>query len=405
MLREEKKRGINIMNEDKQSERTKRLTDYVKGVKSNLDGKELYDKYREDIENVTPQEAFEIFHSLIEEGVKPDEILVFLDKTINVFHKSLLNYRWEKPENSNFLMDLIKENEELVKRTDEIKILLKEPSLRAKKQNLLPKLTGLQEFDDHYLKKENILFPYMENAMPKFHGLSIMWALHDVVRARIKEAINIVKDSNSTEEQLNKAIADVFFGMLGLKKKEELILFPSASEVLSEDDWHQMYKQSLEYNFPFIEKPDVKINDEETEIFESGRFKTETGELDFRDILMIFNALPVDLTFVDENNKVKFFTRPKDRIFPRSPAIIGRDVNNCHPPASVHIVEEIIESFRSGKENFAKFWINVKDKMILIQYFALRDNDGIYRGTLEVSQDITEIRQLDGERRLLRWNE
>ncbi|MGB4311657.1 MAG: PAS domain-containing protein, partial [Natronincolaceae bacterium] len=102
---------------------------------------------------------------------------------------------------------------------------------------------------------------------------------------------------------------------------------------------------------------------------------------------------------------VKFFTKPKDRIFPRSPAIIGRDVNNCHPPASVHIVEEIIESFRSGKEDFAKFWINIKDRMILIQYFALRDNNKIYRGTLEVSQDITEIRQLDGERRLLKWKE
>jgi DUF438 domain-containing protein len=393
------------MNKDKQSERTNRLIDYVKGVKSNLDGKELYDKYREDVENVTPQEAFEIFHSLIEEGVKPDEILLFLDKTINVFYKSLLNYRWEKPQNDNFLMDLIKENEELVKRTDEIKILLREPDLRAKKRTLLPKLSELQEFNDHYLKKENILFPYMENAMPKFHGLSIMWALHDVVRTRIKKAIGIIRDNDSTEEQLNKAIADVFFGMLGLKKKEELILFPSASEVLSEDNWRQMYKQSLEYDFPFIEKPDIKMNNDKIEIFEDGKFKTETGELGFKDILMIFDALPVDLTFVDENNKVKFFTKPKDRIFPRSPAIIGRDVNNCHPPASVHIVEEIIESFRSGKEDFAKFWINIKDKMILIQYFALRDNDGIYRGTLEVSQDITEIKRLEGERRLLKWKE
>lgn len=393
------------MNEKEQSsERTKRLMDYAKGLRSSLDGKKLYAEHKEDIENVTPQEAFEIFHGLIEEGVKPDEILIFLDKAINVFHKSLFNYRWEKPKNNNFLMDLIKENEELVKKTDEIKILLKESDLQTKKQNLFPKIAELQEFDAHYLKKENILFPYMENAMPKFHGLSIMWALHDVVRARIKKAIDIVKDDNSTEEQLNKAIADIFFGMLGLKKKEELILFPSASEVLSEDDWHQMYKQSLEYDFPFIEKPDVKTDDE-TEIFEGGKFKTETGELDFEDILMIFNALPVDLTFVDENNKVKFFTRPKDRIFPRSPAIIGRDVDNCHPPSSVHIVEEIIESFRSGKEDSAKFWINVKDKMILIQYFALRDNEEIYRGTLEVSQDITEIKQLEGERRLLKWNE
>ncbi len=395
--------------ENQSSERVKRLTDYVRKLGSDLEGKklkELYDEHEEDALDVTPQEAFEIFHGLVEEGTEPDEILTFLDKAINVFYKGLLNHRWAKPENDDFLMDLIKENEELVKRTDKIKELLGETDLQIKKQNLIPKIKELQDFDDHYIKKENILFPYMENAMPKFHGLSIMWALHDVVRARIKKAVEIIEDDNSTEEQLNKAIADVFFGMLGLKRKEELILFPSASEVLSEDDWHQMYKQSLEYDFPFIEKPDVKINGhEEIEIFGDGRFRTETGELDFRDILMIFNALPVDLTFVDENNKVKFFTRPKDRIFPRSPAIIGRDVDNCHPPASVHVVEEIVESFRRGKEDNAKFWINVKDKMILIQYFALRDNEGTYKGTLEVSQDITEIRQLDGERRLLQWGE
>ena len=387
-------------------ERTERLIDYVKGLKSNLDGKELYLKYKDDIENVVPQEAFEVFYSLIEEGTEPNEILVFLDKVINVFYKSLYNYRWEKPKNDNFLMDLINENEALVRKTDEIKILLKEPNLQVKKENLLPKIEELQEFSDHYLKKENILFPYMENAMPKFQGLSIMWELHDVVRERLKEGIKVIKDDCSSEEQLNKAIADIFFGMLGLKKKEELILFPAASEVLSDEDWYQMHKQSLEYNFPFIEKPNINVdNDEEIEILQSDKFRTETGELSFEEILMIFNALPIDLTFVDENNRVKYFTRPKDRIFPRSPAVIGRDVNNCHPPASVHIVEEIVESFRSGKEDFAKFWINIKGKMILIQYFALRDKEGKYKGVLEVSQDITEIRQLDGERRLLKWKD
>ncbi len=387
-------------------QRVERLIEYVKGLKANLEGKGLYNTYREDIENVTPQEAFEVFYSLIEEGVKPKEILTFLDKVVNVFYKSLLNYRWEKPKNGNFLMDLINENEALAKKIEEIKVLLKEPDLQAKKDALLPKVEELMEFNDHYLKKENILFPYMEKAMPKFQGLSIMWELHDLVRSQIKDAIDVIKDKNSTEADLNMSIANVFFGMLGLKKKEELILFPSASEVLSDDDWYQMHKQSLEYKFPFIEKTGLSIdNDEEMQILEGGKFRTETGELSFKEILMILNALPIDLTFVDENNKVKYFTRPKDRIFPRSPAVIGRDVKNCHPPANVHVVEEIIESFRSGKEDFAKFWINIKGRVILIQYFALRDAKGVYKGVLEVSQDITEIKSLEGERRLLKWNE
>ncbi len=379
------------------------LIEYVKGLQLKLDGKELYNKYKEDIENVKPQEVFEIFFSLIDEGCTPEEILVFLDKVINAFYKSLLNYGWEKPKNDDFLLDLLNENEALVKKTDEIKIIMKEINLELKKEKLLPKIKELLEFNDHYLKKENILFPYMEKAMTKFQGLSIMWALHDLVRKEIKNTIEILKDVNSDEQRVNISIANLFFGILGIKKKEELILFPSAIEVLSEDDWYEMHKQSLEYEFPFIIKH-KNILEEKVDIFENSKFKTETGELNFDEIQMIFNALPVDMTFVDENNKVRYFTRPKDRIFPRSPAVIGRDVKNCHPPQSVHVVEEIIKSFKNKEENTAKFWINVKGKLILIQYFALRDNDGNYKGVLEVSQDITEIKELSGERRLLKWS-
>ncbi len=394
------------MNTDKQTARVERLIEYVKGLKDKSNGRQLYDEYIEDILNVSPQIAFEVFYSLLEEGIRPSEILVFLDKVINAFYKGLSNYRWEKPKNDNFIMDLIDENKGLANKIDEIKVILKEPDLQIKKEKLLPKVVELQEFNDHYIKKENILFPYMEKTLAKFNGLSIMWELHDDIRARINEAVHILKNDNSSEMELNKAIAKIFFGMLGLRNKEELILFPAASEVLSEDDWYQMHKQSLEYNFPFIERPNIKLdNSDDIELIENGKFKTETGELSFKEILMIFNTLPIDMTFVDEHNKVRFFSSPKDRIFPRSPAVIGRDVDNCHPPSSVHIVEEIVESFRSGQEDFAKFWINIKDKMILIQYFALRDNEGIYRGVLEVSQDITEIKQLEGERRLLKWNQ
>jgi len=386
--------------------RVTRLTEYVKGLKDGQDGVRLYTEYKEDIESIKPQEAFEIFYSLTKEGIQPAEILVFLDKVINVFYKSLVNYKWERPDNDNFLTDLINENEALVMKTDEIKIMMKEPDISIRKQMLLPKIAELEEFNDHYLKKENILFPYMEKTMDKFHGLSIMWELHDVVRNQIKEAVNTIKDDESSEQEVNKSVANLFFGILGVKKKEELILFPAAGEVLSEDDWYRMHRQSLEYGFPFIGKSGSEAeSDEETKIFNNGVIKTETGILNFEEVLMIFNTLPVDVTFVDENNKVKYFTRPKDRIFPRSPAVIGREVKNCHPPASVHIVEEIVESFRAGKEDNAKFWLNLKGKDILIQYFALRDDEGNYKGVLEVSQDITEIKSLEGERRLLKWGQ
>lgn len=388
-----------------EKQKVTRLIEYVNGLKDNSGGRELYVEYKNEIEAVKPQEVFEVFKSMLDDNVLPKDILIFLDKAINAFYNSLISYKWQRPSNDNFLKDMLLENEGLIKKTDEIKALMKEQDLRIKKENILKKIEELEEFDYHYLKKENILFPYMEKKMDKFEGLKIMWSLHDAVRGQIKTAEDVLSDESTTEQQVNSAIASLFFGILGVKKKEELILFPAASEVLTEEDWHEMHKQSLEYKFPFIGKSvnTNAVTDTENDLFSSGRFKTDTGELTFDEILMVFGALPVDLTFVDENNKVRFFTKPKDRIFPRSAAVIGRDVKNCHPPESVHVVEEIVESFRSGKETTAKFWINMKGKIILIQYFALFDSTGKYRGVLEASQDITEIKSLDGERRLLKW--
>lgn len=388
------------------NDKVQNLIDYVKGLKNNENGVELYNKYKNDIVEVNPQEAFEVFKALLDEGTKPSEILVFLDKVINAFYKGLSNHKWKMPKNDNFLKDMYLENEGLVKKTDEIKELLKEEDLNSKKEKILNKVNELEEFNDHYLKKENILFPYMEKAESKFEGTKIMWSLHDVVRNQIKTTKEVMLDQDSTLQQVNTAIANLFFGILGVKKKEELILIPSACEVLSERDWYEMHKQSLEYKFPFMNKAkNMEYEDKSmSEELTCGKFQTQTGELTFDEIELIFNNLPVDMTFVDENNKVRYFTRPKDRIFPRSPAVIGRSVNNCHPPESVHVVEEIVESFRAGKEDTAKFWINARGKIVLIQYFALRNSEGTYKGVLEVSQDITEIKSLEGERRLLKWS-
>lgn len=385
-----------------------KLIKYVKGIKDNENGRELYLEYKDQIEEVKPQEAFEVFYNILLEGTESQEILLFLDKIINVFYKSLSSYEWKRPKNDNFLLDLQLENQALIERIENIKVLLKEEDLSKRKETILPKVEELREFNHHYLKKENILFPYMEKAMDKFNGLKIMWALHDKVRDQLDITVDTLKDSNTSEHEVNVEIANLFFAILGVVKKEELILFPSASEVLTPEDWYEMHKQSLEYEFPFIHKEknfENSPNSIETIREDKGElvFKSETGELSLEQVLMIFNTLPVEFTFVNEYNKVGFFSASKDRIFPRSAAVIGRDVNNCHPPQSVHIVEEIVESFRSGKEDKASFWINVKGRTILIQYFALRDKNDTYRGVLEVSQDITEIKSLEGERRLLSW--
>lgn len=397
------KREVYILNIDR--ERVNRLKEYVQGVLDNKDGRNLYFTYIEDIEKVTPQECFEIFYSKLEKGYTPKEILEILDKTINVFYISLSTYEWERPKENSFLSLLIKENKGLEKKLENIRAIIMNKEVGLKKEELLKAIGELESFNDHYLKKENILFPYMEKKMESFEGLTIMWSLHDEARDTIKRMIEVLETEDFDDSTFNIEVGRLFFTLLGIVNKEDLILFPAATEVIEDSEWEEMNAQSLEYDFPFIERPvlHMKKETEKLQSFQGMTFKTDTGELDFEQMLLILNALPVDLSFVDENNKVRFFTRPKDRIFPRSPAVIGRDVKNCHPSESVHVVEEIIKEFKAGNKDKASFWINLKGKMILIQYFALRNSLGEYKGVLEVSQDITDIQKLEGEKRLLEW--
>lgn len=394
--------------------RVTRLTEYVQGLMNMADGKELYIKYRDDIERVTPQEAFGVLYNILQKGKSPKEILIFLDKVINVFYKSLTAYPWKRPEKDSFIGFLMQENRAVAEKLDRIKDILKEKNLQTRKNELLPRINELSKFNQHYLKKENILFPFLEKKMDKFNGLAIMWSLHDEIRGILKKLIECLEADNCVESELNAQIGSLFFAIHGMIQKEELILFPAASEVISDSEWDEMQRQSLEYEFPFIERPEQdrkgqqepeSVNNSIVEFTEGFTFKTETGELNLEQLILMLNALPIDLTFVDENNRVKYFTRPKDRIFPRSPAVIGRDVDKCHPPESVHVVHKIIDAFRSGKQDTAAFWIDMKGKMVLIQYFALRNSKGEYKGVLEASQDITEIKKLEGERRLLRWED
>lgn len=400
------------MNNSSLTPRVERLAEYVQELMNEeKNNKELYQEYKEEIESVTPQEVFRVFHLQLLNGYRPATILQYLDKVINVFYKSLATYAWQPPEQSSFMSYLRQENEALIARLNDIKQIIKqEQNVDHKQKQLLPKLQKLQEFTAHYEKKENILFPILEKKREKFAGLSIMWALHEETKSLLKEVISYLERAGCAETTLNIMLGKVIFAMHGLVKKEELILFPVASELITAKEWQEMQEQSLEYGFPFIEKPEqasekamlAQMNELQAD-FTQGLLKTATGSLDFEQILLILNTLPIDLTYVDEHNKVKFFTKPKDRIFPRSPAIIGRDVEKCHPPESVDIVDEIIDSFRSGKQDQAMFWIQAKGRMIMIQYFALRDAADHYRGVLELSQDVTEISKLEGERRLLQW--
>ena len=193
--------------------------------------------------------------------------------------------------------------------------------------------------------------------------------------------------------------------------KEEEILFPMALDTLNESDWFEISRQSIEIGFclydpPVDWRPEWVAEQSINESQKSGsHIQLPSGSFSAEELLAILNTLPVDMTFVDKDDKVKYFSQGAERIFQRNRAILNRDVRHCHPPASAHIVDKIIEDFKSGRENRAPFWINMGGKkMIHIEYFALRNEKGEYLGTLEVSQNVQPYRDLEDEQRILSYS-
>jgi len=374
----------------------------VSGLTS-ADLKALYEASKAMLLAITPQEIFAAFNQRLTEGETPSDVLGYLGKIINVLHRGLSQYPWAQPAPGTFLAVMMAENEALLELLHGLRALIRPGEWRSNRLELHQVLEQLSDFDCHYLKKENILFPYMEKADPRFDGLTIMWALHDQARGLLRQVKACI--SEDCDDQSFIALAgNLVFTVHGLVAKESLILFPAASELFSDDEFSVMLAQSFDYGFALIDPPEQIAVTSKAAAGEALLVDSPTGRLTVDEALLIFNTLPVDITFVDENNKVRYFNKAKDRFFPRSPAVIGRDVNRCHPAESVHVVEEIIDTFRSGRQDNASFWLELKNRMVLIQYFALRTEAGVYRGILEVSQDVTGIRKLEGQRRLLQWD-
>jgi len=395
--------------------RIKDLLSFSMGIMNGEDGRILIERYRNAIDNITPYDMIAMEDKQIRMGITPKIIKKDVDKVINVFYNSLSKYKWKKPEKDTFLFHLMLENEAFTFKLDQITKIIRSyngrevEDLERLREELLPGFRELLELDHHYVKKENILFPYLEKRWENHRPLKVMWSLHDDIRKERKKIVSMLENDETKWPSLMKEIGDFFFLAHGMVQKEELIVFPIATESISDNEWLEMYNQSFEYPFPFIETP-VKVEkvlqteDKRAEGDELHGFRTETGHLNFEQISLAFDNLPVDITFVDENDKVRFFNRAKDRFFPRSPAIVGRDLRNCHPPESVHIVEKIVEEFKRGNRDKAEFRIKMKGEFILIRYFALRDGNSNYKGVLEVSQDITDISEMKDEKRLLDWS-
>jgi PAS domain S-box-containing protein len=267
-----------------------------------------------------------------------------------------------------------------------------------------------KESESHYVREENVLFPYLEK-----HGVTqppaIMWMEHDKIREIKKGLYRVVetcqdvpfKDFAKQLEESGLALAEMLNSHF---HKENSILFPTALNVIPEGEWKDVRRQFDELGYCCF-TPDTAVGKAvaseaaKPAATTEGAITFETGSLTPLEIEAIFNHLPVDITFVDKDDTVRYFSQAPDRIFPRTNAVIGRKVQQCHPQKSVHVVQQILDDFRSGKRSAAQFWINLKGKLILIRYFAVRSQKGGYLGCLEVSQDITDIKKIEGEKRLL----
>jgi hypothetical protein len=230
-----------------------------------------------------------------------------------------------------------------------------------------------------------------------------MWSFHDDFRASIKNLEQLLIPEHPDKELLTKELGKLFFVVLPVIFREEQIVFPVAYRAIPSEEWDEMMRQSLEIGWCYIDPPSVNTKTSVSLKGPENRVNLGSGSLTPEQLILLFSNLPVDITFVDENDEVAFFSEVKERIFPRSRAIIGRKVQNCHPPESVHIVNEIVDAFRQGKKDYADFWIQFRERFVLIRYYALRDGNATYKGTIEVTQDVTGIRNLKGERRLLDW--
>lgn len=410
--------------ERNRQERREQLKEIIRDIHRQADPEELRERFKDLLSDVGASEIAQLEQELIQEGLPEMEIKSLCDVHAAVFAEGLNNQVVAEEEGGHPVHTFKKENREIEKIVDGLNQVFasfsrKGKDFTAKDLGEWRRLHGrLLEIEKHYSRKENILFAYLEK-----HGVTappkVMWAIHDDIRESLKEISRCLDDRELKEQELQlqetidkvarpalKMITDMIY-------KEENIMFPMCMETLTGEEWAEVAEQSEEIGY-LVEpdkgwKPEIKTGvTSSQQPFPDGRvtgsseaeISFETGVLTQKQLNLMLNNLPVDITFVDEQDTVRYFTLGKERIFQRSKAIIGRKVQNCHPPDSVHIVEDILKDFRSGKKDMASFWLHLGEKYVFIQYFALRDEKGNYAGTIEVSQDITELQQIQGEKRI-----
>ena len=380
------------------------------------------------VQHLAPYEIAIIEQEMVEE-TEDECIKEDIQAMLEVFQDVLVTKDQEFPENHP-ISCYRRENAKMKELLLSVEDLVQYPVI---KNQWLELYEELLKFKIHLSRKQNQLYPVLEKK-GFTRPTTTMWTLDDFIRDEITECYNLLLEDK--EEEFIGKQAELVADVRDLMDKEENILYPTSLEMISDEEFRYMAEGDQEIGFAYItvdkDKADIPKSSASSAVSShlSGlssapgfaeelagllgkygfnnkeeKLNVTTGQLTLEQINLIYQHMPVDLSYVDENELVCFYTDTKHRVFPRSKNVIGRDVKNCHPKASVHIVEEIIKKFRSGEQDKAEFWINKPDLFIYIIYYAVRDENGKFRGVLEMMQDCTHIRSLQGSQTLLTWEQ
>lgn len=392
-----------INNREYRKETIKKILAELHAGKSVEEVKELF---ADAFDGVSAMEISEAEAALIAEGIPIEEVQKLCDVHAAVFKGSIedIHQAADPSEIPGHPANVLKLENRFIKELLETRVkpniaaLPEEQAVEALKQAL----SDLAGIDLHYMRKENLFFPYLEKygitAPPK-----VMWGVDDEIRQELKEAKSALF-VDPADPRLKASLNNLVGKITEMIYKEENILLPMLIESLTEDEWKQIARESEDLGYLLDEVPawdPVYTLKDVSKEEGAGGITLPSGNLDKEELIALLNTLPFDITFVDKNDVVKFFTEGKERIFPRTRAVIGRDVSNCHPPASVAVVEKIVADLRSGKKEHEDFWIKKGNSFILIRYYAVRNKRGEYLGVLEVTQDIKPLQEISGEKRLM----
>lgn len=406
------------MSEDKKAQ----IKEAIRQLHAGVPPDQVKEKFRDVLEGTDSLEIAKIEEELGKEGMKREEMRKLCDVHMAIF-KEQLEKQMPNMKPSQPIAILMEEHKLMLQMAENLTALankiLKVTDIRYVTADIHQVEHVAGDFADaekHYVREENVLFPIVEK-----HGITeppaIMWMEHDQIREQKKQLQKLINDlAEIGFDGFKQRLWDVAKSLATLLQnhfyKENNILFPAAMSVVTEQEWISVRREFDEIGYccftpPEFITPAVKTQETSTPSVAgvAGVLQLETGGFTNEQLEALFNTLPVEITFIDADDTVRYFNKPKQVIFVRTKAIIGRKVQKCHPEKSLSTVIRIVESFKAGKKDIAEFWINLNTRLIHIRFFPVRDAEGKYLGAVEVVQDVTDIRKLEGERRLLNWTD